>query len=177
MIGALQLADLLLMKVPEDYKPAFRREGVFHEVETLAARALISKPKDKDKEKDKDTSEASSPAPSDAASLPPPIATAKKASSSVLDPDDAVTIRCRVIRFKHFSGPEENEADGSLKTLKRLMDSIATMSTEKDIRVKLQELADLFATSRTSVSSFELMQSGVVDGLLQFATDPERSRE
>ena len=42
VIGALQLVDLLLSRVPALYKPSFRREGVFHEIESLAARELVS---------------------------------------------------------------------------------------------------------------------------------------
>ncbi|KAJ7358173.1 hypothetical protein DFH08DRAFT_439877 [Mycena albidolilacea] len=35
-------------------------------------------------------------------------------------------------------------------------------------------MVELFGAPHSSVSSFELLQSGVVDGLLQFATDGER---
>ncbi len=38
-------------------------------------------------------------------------------------------------------------------------------------------MAALFGAPHSSVSSFELLQSGVVDGLLQFATDTERKCE
>ena len=38
----------------------------------------------------------------------------------------------------------------------------------------LNDLAELFASPHTSVSSFELLQSGLVDGLLQFMTDAEQ---
>ena len=48
-------------------------------------------------------------------------------------------------------------------------------STEKDLVAALGELGGLFASPHTSVSSFELLQSGLVDGLLEFVTDPNRS--
>ncbi|KAF7308096.1 Ubiquitin-protein ligase [Mycena kentingensis (nom. inval.)] len=72
VIGALQLVDLLLGKVPSSYKLAFRREGVFHEIDTISTRALVAiKPKEKEKDaKDKEASE--SPAPSDTPDIPPP---------------------------------------------------------------------------------------------------------
>ncbi|KAJ7286779.1 hypothetical protein C8J57DRAFT_571781 [Mycena rebaudengoi] len=47
VIGALQLINLLLTKVPALYKPMFRREGVFHEIEVLSVRTIISAPKQK----------------------------------------------------------------------------------------------------------------------------------
>lgn len=185
VIGALQLVELLLSKIPEEYRPAFRREGVFHEVELLADRTLISSKKkgnNNDKEKDKDLSDASS-----APDLPPPpipvspavaagIPGFKKLSSLSLDPEDAVTLRARVIRFRYLTGRESNDADNVFATLRRLVERISDSSaSEKEAGNALKELATLFTSAHTSVSSFELLQSGVIDGLLQFATDKSRS--
>ena len=185
VIGALQLVELLLSKTPEEYQPAFRREGVFHEVELLADRTLISSKKkanNNDKEKDKDLSDASS-----APDLPPPpipvspavaagIPGYKKLSSLSLDPEDAVTLRARVIRFRYLTGKESTDADNVFAMLRRLVERISdTSSGEKEVGIALKELATLFTSAHTSVSSFELLQSGVIDGLLQFATDKTRS--
>ncbi|KAH9004468.1 hypothetical protein EDB86DRAFT_2883363 [Lactarius hatsudake] len=185
VIGALQLVELLLSKIPEEYRPAFRREGVFHEVELLADRTLISSKKkgnNNDKEKDKDLSDASS-----APDLPPPpipvspavaagIPGFKKLSSLSLDPEDAVTLRARVIRFRYLTGRESNDADNVFATLRRLVERISDSSaSEKEVGNALKELATLFTSAHTSVSSFELLQSGVIDGLLQFATDKSRN--
>ncbi|KAI9429610.1 ubiquitin-protein ligase [Lactarius indigo] len=185
VIGALQLVELLLSKIPEEYRPAFRREGVFHEVELLADRTLISSKKkstNNDKEKDKDLSDTSS-----APDLPPPpipvspavaagIPGFKKLSSLSLDPEDAVTLRARVIRFRYLTGRESNDADNVFATLRRLVERISDSSaSEKEVGNALKELATLFTSAHTSVSSFELLQSGVIDGLLQFATDKARN--
>lgn len=184
VIGALQLVDMLLTKVPTEYQPTFRREGVFHEVETLADRTLIAKPKDK--EKDKDTSDVPSPADSGIltmqastlASSATMIPGFKKLSSLSLEPDDAITLRARVIRFKHLAGNEQIDGDRTFDTLSRLVDRISAQDASEQIyNDALRELADLFASAHTSVSSFELLQSGVVDGLLQFSTDPSRTGE
>ncbi|KAJ7087706.1 hypothetical protein C8R43DRAFT_1092601 [Mycena crocata] len=187
VIGALQLVDLLLTKVPAQYKPTFRREGVFHEIEGLSGRNIVSaaKSKDKDaKEKEKETSE--SPAPSDNAEIPPPAPPAaasgsaptipgfKKLSSLSLEPEDAITLRARVIQFKYLSGDDKGAADGSFGELQRLVERLACDGSEKEAAEALHELAELFGAPHSSVSSFELLQSGVVDGLLQFATDGER---
>lgn len=179
VIGALQLVELLLNKVPDEYKHAFRREGVFHEIETLAVRSLVSP---KSKEKEKDTPEATTPAePSTPAYIPPSAALVaipgyKKLSSLAIDPDDAITLRARVIKFKYLSCEEQDESDDISTALRRLVTRITDKNApEKDLLPSLVELASLFASPHTSVSSFELLQSGVVDGLLEFLVDAERT--
>lgn len=182
MLGALQLVDLLLTKVPAEYMPTFRREGVFHEIENLAVRIVTSK--SKDKEKDKDVSDVPSPAdsvilatqPSTPGSSAAMIPGFKKLSSLSLEPDDAITLRARVIRFKHLLDNDQVDGDSSFDALRRLVKRIsASDCSEQASSDVLRELAELFTSARTSVSSFELLQSGLVDGLLRFATDPERS--
>ncbi|KAK7025056.1 ubiquitin fusion degradation protein 4 [Favolaschia claudopus] len=201
VIGALQLVDLLMTKVPTLYKPAFRREGVFHEIETLSGRNIVSpvkpskekeasssKDKEKEKEKEKETSE--SPTPSDAADIPPPPAAAAAASGSAsassipgfkkltslsLEPEDAITLRARVIQFRFLSGDDTAAGDGSFGALQRLVKTISKDGSEKEATEALREMAALFGSPHSSVSSFELLQSGAVDGLLQFATDGNRT--
>ncbi|KAF8074929.1 hypothetical protein FPV67DRAFT_1559549 [Lyophyllum atratum] len=179
VIGALQLVDLLLTKVPLLYKPTFRREGVFHEIEALAARTVTSA-KSKDKDKDKEASEtpstesgSTSPAPTISGASIPGF---KKLSSLSLEPEDAITLRARVIQFKYLSSDTENGDDNAFAALRPLVDRISSpTATEKELFDALRSLAELFASPHTSVSSFELLQSGVVEGLLHFATDPTRS--
>ena len=183
VIGALQLVELLLTKVPEEYRPAFRREGVFHEIEALASRSLTtSKSKDKGGDKDKDSTDVPTPPEP---MLPPPMSIHvaamasmpgfKKLSTLSLDPEDAVSLRARVIRLKFLTGKDNADGDNVFTTLRRLVDRISELSaSEKDASSALRELANLFASPHTSVSSFELLQSGVIDGLLHFATDKER---
>ncbi|KAG6812730.1 hypothetical protein H0H92_000947 [Tricholoma furcatifolium] len=171
VIGALQLVDLLLAKVPALYKPSFRREGVFHEIEAMAARPVASK--SKSKEKDKDPSEA---APSESGNVSPAPPVSSKKASSTLEPEDAITLRTRVIQFKYLSSDISTDEDNSFTTLRLLVERITSPeSTEESLLGALHELAELFASPHTSVSSFELLQSGVVEGLLQFATDQTRT--
>ncbi|PCH36373.1 hypothetical protein WOLCODRAFT_28515 [Wolfiporia cocos MD-104 SS10] len=176
VIGALQLVDILLSKVPGEYKPVFRREGVLHEVESLAARPLISsKAKEKEKNKGKDASEAPVLPPE----MPMPIAAMtaslpgyKKLSSLSVDPDDIITLRSRVIQFKYLNNNDEGSSDDLFATLRRLVDqTVDRGATEKDMMASLHEIAGLFASPHTSVSSFELLQSGLVEGLLRFTTE------
>ncbi|KAF9071607.1 hypothetical protein BDP27DRAFT_1382427 [Rhodocollybia butyracea] len=179
VIGALQLVDLLLSKVPSLYKPTFRREGVFHEIETLAARNLASaKLKEKaDKEKEKELSDGATPDSSvaGASHSATTIPGYKKLSSLALDPEDAITLRARIMKFKYLSGDDQAESDNTLKGLKSLVDRISLPNaSEQELSEALWDLTTLFASPHTSVSSFELLQSGLVDGLLTFATDTDR---
>jgi E3 ubiquitin-protein ligase TRIP12 len=176
----LQLVDLLLAKQPQLYKPTFRREGVFHEVDSLAGRTLSQSPKSKDKDKDKDKESPSAPDSGNVTPAPmiPPssIPGYRKLSSLSLEPEDAITLRARVIQFRYLRVDEEKDEDDSFDFLRRLNDRLSSsVATEKEMTDALRELADLFASPRTSVSSFELMQSGVVDGLLRLATDQDRA--
>ncbi|KAI0079345.1 HECT-domain-containing protein [Panus rudis PR-1116 ss-1] len=181
VLAALQLVELLLEKIPGEYRPAFRREGVFHEIEALAARTLSSS-KEKEKSKEKDESDTSSAAePHVPTYLPMSSALAasmpgyRRLASLSIDPDDAITMRARVIKFKYLDDDSGNSSNDLLNALGRLVERLADKNTtEKDFLPALAELAGLFATTDTSVSSFELLQSGVVDALLQFLTDPER---
>jgi E3 ubiquitin-protein ligase TRIP12 len=61
-------------------------------------------------------------------------------------------------------------------TFRRLVEHLSTKDISEQISSDaLRELADLFASAHTSVSSFELLQSGVVGGILQFLNDQDRS--
>ncbi|KZT67358.1 hypothetical protein DAEQUDRAFT_673424 [Daedalea quercina L-15889] len=178
VIGALQIVELLLSKAPSEYKPAFRREGVLHEVGLLSTRPVATlKSKDKDKDKDKDADVLVPPEP---AVITPAVASSipgyKKLSSLSLDPDDAITWRARLIRYKYLHGPEEERGDDSFATLKRVVIEISKHSaSEPELETALSSLADLFASPQSSVSSFELLQSGLVDGLLQLVVDEQRN--
>lgn len=180
VIGALQLVEMLLAKMPLLYKPTFRREGVFHEIETIAERPIASV-KNKDKDKSKESSETPSSESGSVPPLPPPISGTsvpgmKKLSSLSLEPEDAITLRARVIRFKYLAADTTEEDDNAFETLRCLVERISSPDgTEKELSEALRELAELFASPHTSVSSFELLQSGLVDGLLQFATVQSRA--
>ena len=82
----------------------------------------------------------------------------------------------RVIRFRYLAGKESADADNVFAMLRRLVELISDASAgEKEVGSALKELATLFTSAHTSVSSFELQQSGVIDGLLQFSTNKTRS--
>ena len=174
MIGALQLVELLLAKGSGDYKASFRREGVLHEIEILAARPLPPKTKDKDQSKENEgTPVPDLPDPS----LPPMIPTGSSSRKpQLLDPEDAYTLRGRVIKFKYLSGDIQGEGDATFASLRHLVDVFAQKTTtEVELRSTIKEMTELFASPRSTVSSFELLQSGLVGALLELATSKEGS--
>ncbi|CUA70648.1 E3 ubiquitin-protein ligase TRIP12 [Rhizoctonia solani] len=184
-ICALQLVELLLVKVPNVYKPALRREGVLHEIEVLTERALTTKPKEKaegsksDAAKQEPKTEGSSPVPEPASERdesPRPVIpiSVKRSSSAVLDPQDAITLRAKVVRFKYLSGAEESAADPVFERLRGLLGTLRDPgAAEAELKDALKTIAAMFGTSGgTNISSYELLKSGLVDGLLQFTTDP-----
>ncbi|GAB1518382.1 Ubiquitin fusion degradation protein 4 [Rhizoctonia solani] len=184
-ICALQLVELLLTKAPNVYKPALRREGVLHEIEVLTERQLTTKAKEKSESsrgeaaKQETKNEGSSPAPEPASErdesprpmIPIPV---KRSSSTVLDPQDAITLRAKVVRFKYLSGAEENAADPVFEKLRGLLATLRdTGAAEAELKDALKDIAAMFGIGGgASISSYELLKSGLVDGLLQFTTDP-----
>lgn len=166
--------EILLTKVPTEYAPAFRREGVYHEVEALAGRNLVMKAKE-DLKNDESTPEP--------IATPPPVAAAfatstpgyKKLASLALEPEDAITLRARVIRLRYLLNDEKTE-HGLYNTLQQLVQRLSDKDgSEKPLSDALKELSSLFSSPHSSLSSFELLQSGLVDSLLAFATDEDRS--
>lgn len=167
IIGALQLVDLLLHKLPSEYKPALRREGVFHEVEVFASRALsTTKPKDKDTPDLSVTGDVAIYASS-------AISGHKKHHVFSLEPEDAITLRARVMRFKYTLGQDDGGSNGDdpFDDLRRLVRKLSVPDlSEQPMISTMREFANHF-TSESSVSSFELLRSGAVEGLLRLSTE------
>ena len=143
-------------------------------MEGLAGRNLVIKSKEEVK------NEESTPEPT---ATPPPAAAVfatstpgyKKLASLALEPEDAITLRARVIRLRHLSNDEKAE-HGLYNTLQQLVQRLSDKDgSEKLLSDSLKELATLFSSPHSSLSSFELLQSGLVDSLLAFSTDEDRS--
>jgi E3 ubiquitin-protein ligase TRIP12 len=181
VLSALQLAELLLVKLPDDFTPAFRREGVFHELHALAQRTTAvkkdkEKEKEKEKEKDKDKEEPGSPTPEPPPTAIPPALAAtipgyKKLGAMGLEPEDAVTLRARVVQFRHAR--EAGGASAGLAGLARVAGVLGAPAGEDEVRGALGTLTALFRAGEAAVSSFELLQSGVVNALMTLATAPD----
>lgn len=90
-----------------------------------------------------------------------------------LEPEEAITLRARVMRFKYSLGQDDGGTNGddSFDDLRRLVKKLAVPDLSEQAMIStLREFADHFA-SESSVSSFELLRSGAVEGLLRFSTE------
>ena len=143
-------------------------------MEALASRALVTKPKE-DAKNDESTPEPIVTPPPASAAFATSTPGYKKLTSLALEPEDAITLRARVIRLRHLSVDEKAE-HGLYNTLHQLVQRLSDKGgSEKSSFEALKELAALFSSPHSSLSSFELLQSGLVDCLLAFAIDEDRS--
>lgn len=191
--SALQLVELLLVKMRDAYQYTFRREGVMYEIERLAARPLVAPAKSKRSSPsrtprgDADTNSSAGPSGISRALLGQGAASDKKLSPSDLQAQDAVTLRARHLSETYGAPDSEpsTRAQGVLERIKALVqhvDSVAhaevgdggakaVAKVEHEAREALEEIAHLFADEKNPLSSFEMLESGLIDGVLKFATE------
>lgn len=229
--NALQLVELLLVKLPDSYQCFFRREGVMHEIERLAAQPIVSATRTKKDGSSRTprVSEESSgillPSTSSSAWAVAGIsqilreeesATASRASTvsgdetplalhatsnlpigtgtpTVLTPVDALaedilTRRARHLRDQYASPDSEPaiKARDALKSIRSLVARLDEVSSGRrspksaheleGVSSLIADVAALFSDAENPLSSFELLESGLVDGLLRFATDSGTDR-
>lgn len=164
--SALQLVELLLVKSPTLYKASLRKEGVLHEVSQIAVMELKTalKPPPSPVEPASSTTENGD-------SVPVPKV---KTSSIPSDPQDAYIIRSRLIKIKYLTSTTESANDATFDALKGQITTLGKgNATEDEIKKTLQEISGKFSDLETGISSFELLKSGLVEGLLAFATKEE----
>lgn len=165
--NALQLVELLLIKSPSVFRNSLRKEGVLHEVSTISKIELKIKakptPPETTENGEGNTEEGSAP--------PPP----RKTSSVPSDPQDAYVLRARLIKIKYLTGGSDIGGDPVFDSLKAMIKALADPEAdEEQLGTTLKDIAKLFGSSVVAISSFELLKSGLVDGLLDFATAPGR---
>ncbi|KIR29913.1 E3 ubiquitin-protein ligase TRIP12 [Cryptococcus deuterogattii 99/473] len=93
-------------------------------------------------------------------------------SSSQLDSYDANIIRARILMAKKIFDTGGDNQKVASKVLANISDLVKRLcepeASEADLREVLRETASQFSSVEQSLSSFELLQSGLVDGLLDF---------
>lgn len=97
-------------------------------------------------------------------------ASAKKYQTS--DPQDVNIVRARVMLMKKLFDTDAG-ADEGTAALDKLSQQVERLrlpgTSESEIRDTLRDIAGQFTDATRSLSSFELLQSGLIDGLLGFA--------
>jgi E3 ubiquitin-protein ligase TRIP12 len=176
--NALQLVELLLLKSPSVFRSSLRKEGVLHEVSTISKIELKIKAKPVPPPSELLTGNNTEGNPSEEGSAPPPVPVVvpRKSSSVPSDPQDAYVLRARFIKVKYLGGSSEAGGDAVFESLKSMIKALGDIeATNEQLSGTLKEIAKLFGSSGATISSFELLKSGLVDGLLAFATDSGRS--
>jgi E3 ubiquitin-protein ligase TRIP12 len=107
---------------------------------------------------------------------PAPPSSSKKSSSLPSDPQDAYVLRSRLIKVKYLTNGAEGSGDAMFESLKNTIKSLAsTDASEEQIKKTLKEVSKLFGNTDATISSFELLKSGLLDGLLEFTTATDRT--
>lgn len=92
--------------------------------------------------------------------------------SSSMDPSDANIVRARIIGAKNLfvvDGNKQDEATLVMDELKKLVDRLCVPDADEgELRDALREIASHLSNVGQSLSSFELLKSGLVDGLLSY---------
>ncbi|WWC70865.1 uncharacterized protein I206_104817 [Kwoniella pini CBS 10737] len=98
--------------------------------------------------------------------------TPKRSSSSYLEPSDANIVRARMLQAKKVfeSGGEHHQAASLvLDEIKRMVQKLCRHeANEAELRDILRDIALRFSNVDQALSSFELLKSGLVDGILEF---------
>lgn len=229
VLSALQLVELLAIKLPDVYQVSLQREGVVFEIEALAAQELSTAKAPKDdaadatvKKEPEEVPVAPAPAPAAAAAAAPAAAAAGPSSgimigsrrmplegipddlkplfaasglpaglssflmdgagpstptpkrpSTMVDPHDANILRARVLIVKKiFSTTTAEDGNSATAVLDKVGDLVKKLNQPKasdgEIRDALTELGRQLTSNGQALSSFELLKSGLVDGLLEF---------
>jgi E3 ubiquitin-protein ligase TRIP12 len=215
---ALQLVELLVVKLPEVYRVSFIREGVGMSIEALAAKETKAslEPKKAIDEPGSSTSAIAKPNSADdpeseyshardlqrlterysAAGGGSREFRMSEAMRHLMEADDLIDARMSSFRSKQASalqppylhdaniwrakvlcekrlfdmdGDDSNEAKIVLDKLSALVATLSKQAaSEGDLYDALRDMAGHFSSTGESLSSFELLRGGVIDGLLEF---------
>ncbi|PLW48785.1 hypothetical protein PCASD_03238 [Puccinia coronata f. sp. avenae] len=189
---ALQMVDLLLAKLPDDYNFIFRREGVMHEVSRLAEsspsgshssiKTRLSNVPVGGSRSESHISTTSNLLDEELLQVPSsmgrhsstihPSSTASTSSSSASTKDQLI-YRARHLKAKCAMAETTAsiKAQAILDSIRDVVDALGTVQTTEEAKSALLKLAALFSRNNDPVTSFELLESGLVEGLLRFATE------
>ncbi|KAH8928928.1 hypothetical protein BT69DRAFT_385596 [Atractiella rhizophila] len=188
---ALQIAELLLEKMPDAYHLAFRKEGVMYEIERIAIGPILyksSKSKKKESLKSSELTHTDSNYSNSGRDLgatfdlPSSSRPSIPMTTSDMQNRDLNTYRARHLRERYITADSAPAAkakaamDGVAHLVGRLVaiSSAESMLDDAEFAAEskaiLGEVVELLIKDN-SMSSFELLQSGLVDALLQYCTN------
>lgn len=191
VINGLQVVELLLVKLPDMSNYLFRRQGVLYEVERLAEVHLANPSKDKDKEKAKQGDPAAASSSTGGMNRGFLLGSLARASLSAAEVaaneaaneshlKDLVTLRARFMKDRYCSANSASQpaiqAAKDLEHIKMLVARLESCDEQapydrSELQQLLMDVAALFVKADQPISSFELLESGLVSALLKFAGD------
>ncbi|KAK4049890.1 Ubiquitin fusion degradation protein 4 [Microbotryomycetes sp. JL221] len=191
-INALQLVELLLVRMPDAYQYHFRREGVMHEIELIANNELLSASKSKKSSPSRTPAEGGS---GNVESKPTESGLGRAlrmhavgTSSSIkkaltpfeIQTQDSITLRARHLLQEYGSLDSaaavraRTALDNVTQLVQDLDDFVNSKTNVEQLEQQAHELSSrvvgLFSKESETLSSFELLESGLVQGLLQFTS-------
>ncbi|KNF05994.1 hypothetical protein PSTG_00986 [Puccinia striiformis f. sp. tritici PST-78] len=189
---ALQMVDLLLAKLPGDYDFIFRREGVKHEVNRPAdstptgtqssIKTRISNVPVGGSRSESHMSATSNMLDEELLQVPSSLGrhsssihafSSASTSSSSTSTKDQLIYRARHLKAKCVMAETTASirAQEILGNIRDVVNPLGTVQTTEEAQLALAKLAALFSRENDPVTSFELLESGLVGGLLRFATE------
>lgn len=225
---ALQLAELLLVKLPAIYTRSFQREGVFYEIDKLAKEELSPSARSKRKEAAQksgadtkpDAESASQSGATDAEKTdgtpkgasrgadatasrllqalageeatpvsaferalgaarakPGTSSAARRVSSVPSNPHDANIVRARILQIKRWGLSDKgrsapSSSSGVSEVIQLLSDAEIT---DGDLQQAFKKIADLLTDKVEPLSSFEMLQSGLLAKLMGMLEEGEKA--
>lgn len=172
VVAALQAAELLSRRLPDIYRYHFYREGVFAEISKLAAkkteRSVLDKeiPGSDDDRKSEDSRDSEERMSSSPASSRSSSSSRHVPTSSTMDRQQWIAERAAIFMTTHDKNESVDMKDKALKImedLKALREGLKTSNNPEDL---FERLAAYFDNSLNSISSFELLNSHIVEALL-----------
>ncbi|CAG8453722.1 1012_t:CDS:10 [Paraglomus occultum] len=178
VIKALQLAELLMQKLPAHYEKQFFREGVMHEIAKLADTPESGVPHNSSRFLDElvKATSAQDVAVKLLQSTFPALHSRRLASSRVSTErglgsrDSRAWIIHRARCFREGYIKDNKDFSHLINDLKAYAAALKGTKEEPTAESTLKKIATLFSDSASSISSFELVNSGLMEGLLEYLT-------
>ena len=181
---ALRLSELLSRKLPDVYRMRFQREGIISEVEKLAsdvspssspngmsnippsmeAQHLDASEDDSDEDREPESDDE----------MESPYISPQQMFNGGMSPDLIKKAAKSFLKYYAESGDKEEREEGStLRTLKSLGEQISASTDDATTTALFNELARYFEGDIKSITTFELLESKILEVLLNKLSNSE----
>ncbi|KAH8087913.1 hypothetical protein HD553DRAFT_269487 [Filobasidium floriforme] len=180
--NALQLAELLLFKLPAIYTRSFQREGVFYEIDKLAGEELSPSASATPSTLLKalageDLTQISAFERALGVARAKPGSSSRRVSSVPSNPHDANIVRAKILQIKRWSLSDTGRAvPSSSSTVAEVIQQLSDPEiTDDDLQKAFTRIAELLTDRMEPLSSFEMLQSGLLAKLMGMLQEGEKA--